>query len=126
MFATEMKIWQQCSIFQPEFVVPISHTGIIKLWLHCKYGTSLRTMPQPRWSQHKLYFPLANGAPNNPKQHIYLLKLFISGHNALLEEHAIILIEFIKLCCILGWLIMEKSQNSICQHRSQFPAHPSI
>jgi hypothetical protein len=52
-----------------------------------------------------------------------LLKLFICSDYSLLQEHAIILIELLKFCCVLGGLLMEKSQNSICQHCSQFPAN---
>jgi len=52
-----------------------------------------------------------------------LLKLFISGDYSLLQEHAIILIELVKFCSVLCGLVMEKSQNSICQHCSQFPAN---
>jgi hypothetical protein len=53
-----------------------------------------------------------------------LLQLLIGGNNSLLEKHAIILVEFVIFCSILGGLIMKKTQNSICQYSSQLPANP--
>jgi hypothetical protein len=83
-------------------------------------------------SKVKLFhFHFAQKIPYNSIQHKYksitcLLQLLTGGDNTLLEEHAIILVEFVIFCSILGGLIMKKTQNSICKHCSQLPVNPDV